>query len=518
MSAAPPRLPPAAQAGTARRHFFLLLAATLAFRFWLAAAAPITGDEAYFFWWGRFPDWGYYDHPPMVGWWLAALLAIADAEWWLRLPAVLLPGGLALGVAWQLRAWGSANAWLGATACLLLPAHVWNVFITTDTPLVLFSFLSALAFLRAVRDDAARFYLLAGALLGLAFLSKYFAVLLGCAYLGYALWRPTRGRLAGLALLTAAALPFVAVNIEWNRDHCWANLMFNLYNRHEGAGWSWRTPLLYAATLAYLLTPPLLWLLWRTRAVHADAPAAAVRRALALVALAPLALFALLSPLRTVGLHWLLAFLPFVVLLLAPRLGADTLRRAVGFLAAFAALHAAAIAVVAALPLETWKHTRLYDGIVLTFEAPALLRAAQEDADAFVLASDGYSNAVTLGYTARRYLPVFGEASSHARHDDILTDFRRLDGRNILVLRKTAPAAADYAPYFRAVEVQPFVLRGATFYRVLGRGFDFAAYREAVLARVRDKYYAIPRWLPGGACYFCDRYFPGADCRRGDPR
>ena len=41
---------------------------------------PITGDEASFIWSGRFPDWGFYDHPPMIGWWLAALLAECAAD------------------------------------------------------------------------------------------------------------------------------------------------------------------------------------------------------------------------------------------------------------------------------------------------------------------------------------------------------------------------------------------------------------------------------------------------------
>ena len=42
--------------------------ASLALRLWIAFALPITGDEAFFYWWGVFKDWGYYDHPPMVGW------------------------------------------------------------------------------------------------------------------------------------------------------------------------------------------------------------------------------------------------------------------------------------------------------------------------------------------------------------------------------------------------------------------------------------------------------------------
>ena len=43
-----------------------LVVLVLAFRFWLAAVFPITGDEAYFTVWGLMPSWGYYDHPPMV--------------------------------------------------------------------------------------------------------------------------------------------------------------------------------------------------------------------------------------------------------------------------------------------------------------------------------------------------------------------------------------------------------------------------------------------------------------------
>ena len=74
-----------------RQWLLFALAATLLFRVWLSAAAPVTADEAYFILWGRSPALGYYDHPPMVGWWLAPLVAISDAAWVVRLPALLLP-------------------------------------------------------------------------------------------------------------------------------------------------------------------------------------------------------------------------------------------------------------------------------------------------------------------------------------------------------------------------------------------------------------------------------------------
>ena len=77
-------------AGGARALLAVALITSL-FRLWFAWRLPITGDEAYFFYWGINPDWGFYDHPPMVGWWLAALSALSHEPFWLRLPALLLP-------------------------------------------------------------------------------------------------------------------------------------------------------------------------------------------------------------------------------------------------------------------------------------------------------------------------------------------------------------------------------------------------------------------------------------------
>jgi len=497
-----------------RKTFFALLLATLLFRFWLASAMPITGDEAYFIWWGKVPDWGFYDHPPMVGWLLAGLLSVSDTAWWLRLPALLLPGALALGTARALRRRGDAVAWGGAVLVLLAPANVWNIFITTDTPLIFFSFFSALAFLRAARDDDRRYYALAGLLLAGAALSKYFAALLGFAYLLHVLIRPSRRKWAGLLWCYAGVIPALGLMAWWNAGHCWPNYMFNFVNRHADAGWSLRTPMLYAAMLLYLLTPPVLWLLAKRRAALATHWAIAEGRALLLVAFVPLILFAGLSLLKLIGLHWVLSFLPFVFILLVQSIETITLHRLMKFFIGFAALHVVAILAVAQFPLETWQRTRLYDGIVLTFESQKLLEQLEPYAQDFAFASDGYSGAATLGYHARRHFLVFGEASSHARHDDILTDFRTLDRKNILILRMSPPQPGYYEAYFREVETQRFSVRGASFYRVLGRGFDFTAYRDRVLAKVRDKYYAIPAWLPQNGCYFCERYFPEMVCRK----
>ncbi|MEY3200814.1 MAG: hypothetical protein RIR70_364 [Pseudomonadota bacterium] len=498
-----------AETASLGRLLWVLLLATLGFRMWFAHALPFTGDEAYFYYWGAVPDWGFYDHPPMVGWWLAALQAVSHDTLWLRLPSVILPAVMALSVWRFLQPYGQDVSRTAAVLVLLAPANVWNVAITTDTPLVFFSFFSALCFLRAVRDDAPLWYLACGAFLGGAFLSKYFSVLLGVAFAVALFWRGSAAKRLGLCLIVLAAAPAVVLNVWWNMGHCWANIMFNVFNRHGDAGWSWKTPLLYAATVLYLLTPPVVWAVARGGLSERLGGQGFFIAAIAGV---PLAIFAVLSVVKTIGMHWLLSFVPFA--LMAVVLCSDQPRRAwlQRFFLGFAALHVILIGVIASLPVETWRKTRLYDGIILTVKSDELLAKLSPYSADHVFMTDGYSPSVTLSFNAQRYFPVFGDASSHARHDDILTDFRPLDGRNLLVLTKSAPDLARYTPYFATTEVKPIEVRGAQFWLVLGQGFQYRVYRDAVLERARERWYAVPRWLPQTGCYFCERYFPERAC------
>lgn len=494
----------AAPASSWRRFYFISLLLTLAFRGWLGAALPFTGDEAYFYWWGKIPAGGFYDHPPMVGWWLAALISVSEAEWWLRLPSILQPALLSSLMLAVLRDDAPAVRWGTATLMLLAPAGLLDVLITTDIPLVYFSVASALAFLHAQRSRSMPAFALAGLLLGGAFLSKYFSVLLGLAYIAWAAWRPAAWKWKGLGLLVLCALPAGLYNAWWNSQHCWANVMFNVFNRHGNAHLGWQTPLLYLVMMVWLLTPMVAWRLVR-------APSAWLRQpALPWLVCVPLAVFALLSLLKTIGLHWVFSFVPLAFLMYARSVDAATLRRTVNITAVIAAVHAVALLAIGATSVESWEKRlgeRRYAGIVQTVKADELIAALGDDLERYVPMTDGYSPSVTLGYNHRRYWAVFGPASSHARHDDMLTDFRTLAGRDILILSKEKPDLADYTPYFRGVSEDTLQVRGATFWRIRGHGFDYAAYHKGVLEPARRLWYAIPKWLPDCGCYFEERYF-----------
>ena len=493
----------------ARRLFWLSLAGTLALKLLLAAVFPITGDEAFFYQWGVFPAWGYSDHPPMVGWLLAGLRAVSEHPLVLRSVTVLVTPVIALGIVDLLRRHlpeeREASAWLAGAVYLVMPWSWMFVLVTTDTPLVLFMALSAWAWLRAdASERPLGWYLLCGALLGLAFLSKYFAALLGFAYAAHTFgWR--RARWWAPFVVFVAALPAIALNLGFNAWHGWSNVMFNVFNRNEGGAWSWRTLAVYLGMTAYLLTP---WLLWQgalARPVAAVSPR--VRTALAVLWLFPLVLFLVVSLRRTVGLHWVLGFVPLFVAWAGLRLDVHSLRRSWRFTLALSAPHLVAVLAVALAPLAWWSHTRLHDRAVFLRETPAVVAALRADLPAgATLMARTYNPAAMLAFHHGQYVPVFGVGRHHARQDDQLIDFRRYDGQPIRVFLYDEPNPADFAPYFERVSVKRFEVSGVTFWAVDGAGFRFQPFRDTVLATVAREFHDIPAWLPVWGNPFCERY------------
>ena len=136
---------------------------SLLLRLYIANTFPITGDEAFFYWWGVYPDWGYYDHPPMVGWLIAAVRAtLGDSMGSIRLPVVLLPLGMGAALWWALAGVDKQRAAWAVLFFWLAPLNWLNTLITTDTPLIFWSVLSAATLmLFAIRLDQHRLQRLA---------------------------------------------------------------------------------------------------------------------------------------------------------------------------------------------------------------------------------------------------------------------------------------------------------------------------------------------------------------------
>ncbi|MBZ4421006.1 glycosyltransferase family 39 protein [Myxococcus sp. RHSTA-1-4] len=199
-----------------------LLGAAVVGRLALSLGTDVYFDTAYYWQWARHLDWGYYDHPPMVAWLIAALGPRGTS---------LLCGAGTVAAVWGLArdVYGSREAaWRAAALWSAVPASmVAGVWATPDSPLLLFWTLALWALWRER-------WVWAGLACGLALLSKYPAVLLGLIFL---LAAARARRLPRGAWLTAvlAALCFVPV-VLWNARHEWVGFLFQLRHGLGGQG------------------------------------------------------------------------------------------------------------------------------------------------------------------------------------------------------------------------------------------------------------------------------------------
>jgi hypothetical protein len=489
--------------------------ASLALRLWISVSLPITGDEAFFYWWGVYKDWGYSDHPPMVGWLISLMRwAVADSTWAIRLPVVLLPLALGALLWWALYPLDRVRAAWAVLLFWLAPINWLNALITTDTPLIFWSVLSAAMLLRAEQRAAMdrktwSLYALSGLFIGCAFLSKYFSVVLGLAYLVYfGFFR--RERWLGLVLLVVCALPGPAINIAWNMAHGWPNIMFNVYNRNEAAAFAWHQPLLYVGTLFYLMTPVVAWLGYQHRCALVNAWRR--ERLLGTLVLVPLVFFAVLSAKKVIGLHWLLSFYPFGFALLAFALPLPALKTCAKGMAVFVALHVMVVLGISLSSLDQWKDSRIYHSLIRSYKTTELLQQVRQSG--VVLMADAFTPASIYGYELREYMPVFGHGKFHSRQDDQLVDFSLYQGKTIRILHSGTPNLSDYRPYFESVQLLTLKQNDATFYAIEGIGFNYEAYRSGELGSIFRSYYNIPLWLPMTGCPFCQRYCGQVRCPR----
>ena len=380
-----------------------------------------------------------------------------------------------------------------------------SFFLSTDTPLILFVFLSALLFARASREGRSALYALSGAFLGLAFLSKYFAVLLFAAYVGAALFTRTKSLYRGVVIVGLTALPFVAVNVYWNYGNCWANILFNIIARTRDASFTAANIFTYIGGQVYLMMPwSIYFFLRHRREARGEEPDG--HSLLGWCFAVPLAVFALVSVKKGIGLHWMASFYPFFFIGLFT-LKRRVLSRILRYTFALALFHVAAAAVILLLPTEMFREHRSY-GIVRLHLEPGAVCSELESLDSeYLLASDSYSVASLLSHHCDREVAVFKSVSKYGRADDKFTDFRELGGRNIAVFSVRTIREEGYAPFFDRLRVEQREIEGASYTLALGEGFRYEAYRDLFLENIRDRFYRIPGILPRGDCYFNERYF-----------
>jgi 4-amino-4-deoxy-L-arabinose transferase-like glycosyltransferase len=200
----------------------------------------LSPEEAQYWDWSRHPDLSYYSKPPMVAYMnLLTRSLLGNTEIAVRITPVILSFLLAVFVFLFLRRhtdpWTAA---VGSTLPNLTVGHSVNsLLMTTDAPFVFFWGLALMTLYEASLRRSVRLWLVTGLLAGLAFLSKYTAVLLlplGILYLALR----DKGQLLSyrpyLSLVPAFAVSLPVLIWNWRND--WVSLKHVLGLGSSGSG------------------------------------------------------------------------------------------------------------------------------------------------------------------------------------------------------------------------------------------------------------------------------------------
>src|SRR5476651_1047074 len=138
----------------------------------------IHADEAYYWMYSQFLDWGYFDHPPMV----AVFIKIGDSlihnEFGLRL-ITILTSSASVYLLWLIlkKYTVDALAFILVMASLLI-CHIYGFITTPDAPLFFFTVLFYFFYQKYLEKDSLLLTFVLGIVVAGMLYSKYHAILL----------------------------------------------------------------------------------------------------------------------------------------------------------------------------------------------------------------------------------------------------------------------------------------------------------------------------------------------------
>lgn len=311
------------------RRALVLLFSVLLFRLIYAWIYPLSlsGDEAYYWDWGRHPDWGYYSKPPLIGW-IMALLRIVHIDHGpgIRMVSALIgTGTLGLIYALTARLFSPKAGFFALCITLATIANLaLNICMTTDVPLSLFWCGALYCFWRLTETPSAKWSLPLIYCLGLGTLSKQMMLLFfPIALIALALMPEKRALLRKPIVWISGLAPllFLIPPVLWNARHDWITFQHTAHHiesepfsilkslarggEFAASQFGLATPITLAVVIAVFI---FLFRRWKTLQ--------SAERYLLVFSAPPLLLFLLVSFKQEVNPNWPLVFyLPGTVLL-----------------------------------------------------------------------------------------------------------------------------------------------------------------------------------------------------------
>jgi hypothetical protein len=188
----------------------------------------VQDDEAYYWVYARFLDWGYFDHPPMTALVIKLGTLVFPGIIGLRIVPFIL-GTLTLYITEQILK--PANKRLFYAICLSVAVlQITCFWAVPDVPLIFFTALFFLCYQRFLQQASWKHTILLGLVTACLLYSKYHGILviLATLFSNTALLRRWQTYAVGVL-----AIVFFFPHIWWQYQHNWISIRFQLFERND---------------------------------------------------------------------------------------------------------------------------------------------------------------------------------------------------------------------------------------------------------------------------------------------
>jgi len=217
-------------------------------------------DEAYYWLYAKFLDWGYYDHPPAVAIFIRLGDAIMHNELGLRLMTILASSASVYLLWLILKRYAIQARWFILVMSGMLILHIYGFTTTPDVPLFLFTTLFYYIYQKYIDEDKLKWALLLGLIIAGLLYSKYHGVLL----IGFTVISNIKllSRKSFYLIVVLAAVLY-APHVLWQINHNYPSLNYHLYERSASV-YDPITSLLYFPGQILMAGPLIGWFLFYT--------------------------------------------------------------------------------------------------------------------------------------------------------------------------------------------------------------------------------------------------------------
>ena len=211
-------------------HRKIFYACWIILSFIQSAFTELQDDEAYYWVYGRFLDWGYFDHPPMIGLLVKLGSSLLPGELGVRLFPLIL-NILSLFIIERLT--DRKNPFLFYAILLSIAVLQLSGFVAVpDNPLIFFTAVFFLCFKNFIAKPTLVNTLLLGFSIALLFYSKYHAVLV--VLLAF-LSQPRLFLRYQSYVAAVFALLLFAPHLVWQYQHDWVSFRYHLFESNVNA-------------------------------------------------------------------------------------------------------------------------------------------------------------------------------------------------------------------------------------------------------------------------------------------